>query len=56
MHYGASGIEFVLFDGGDDSEHNCVGFVEMPKIFAVQDSLFFGTISFWQFSWNVYEC
>ena len=32
-----------LFDGGEDSEHNDTGFVEVSKAFVVQHTIFFGT-------------
>ena len=34
---GAKEMEFSLFDGGDDDEYNGVVFVEVSKIFAMQD-------------------
>ena len=37
---------FGLFDGGDDGEHNDVGFVEVTEIFLTQNAFFFGTESF----------
>ena len=34
------------FGGGNDEEHNGASFMEISDIFAIQDPLFFGTISF----------
>ena len=39
-------IEFSSFVGGDDSEHNGVGFVEVFKIFALRGPFFFVTKPF----------
>ena len=33
-------------DGGEYGEYNGVGFVELSKIFAIQNATFFGTESF----------
>ena len=33
-------MEFDLFDGGDDVEHNGIGLVEISKIFVMQDDFF----------------
>ena len=35
-------MEFVLFDGGDFDEYNCVRFVEISDIFATQYTFYFG--------------
>ena len=32
-------------DGGEDSEHNCVGYVEISKIFVMQDECHYLTAS-----------
>ena len=37
-------------DGRDDDENNVDGFMEIPKIFAMQDAFFFGTGFF---LWNI---
>ena len=34
------------FDGGDDGEHNSVGFTEISSIFRVQNDSSFGTRQF----------
>ena len=36
-------MDFVLLDDGDDGKHTGVGFVEIAKILAMQDTFFFGT-------------
>ena len=36
-------MKFSLSDIGDDGEQNGVGLVEIPRIFATQDTLFFKT-------------
>ena len=35
-------MEFGQLDGGDDGEHSGVSFVEISRIFATQDALFYG--------------
>ena len=44
--------EFGSLDGGDNNEYNGLGFVEISKIFAMQDAFFFRMISFD----SVYQC
>ncbi len=39
-------MKFGLFDGGEDGEHNGVGFKEISRISAMQDAFFFGATSF----------
>ena len=39
-------MKFVWLDGGVDDEYNSVGFVELFKIFAMQDAMFFVRESF----------
>ena len=33
-------MEYGLFDGGEDDEHSGIGFVEISKILATQDTFF----------------
>ena len=33
-------MEFGSFDGGEGDEHNDVSFVDIPKIFAMQNAFF----------------
>ena len=40
---GATIMNVSSSDGGEDYEHNDVGFVGIYKIFMVQDVIFFGT-------------
>ena len=39
-------MEFGLFNGGEDGEHNSVSLVEISKIFAMQDNVFHGAAPF----------
>ncbi len=39
-------MAFTSFDGGEDDEYNCVGFVEISKIIAAQYDFFHGTVLF----------
>ena len=43
---GTREMEFSAFNGGEDSEHNGVGFVVVSKPSAKQDAICFGNISF----------
>ena len=37
---------FTFLEGGDSGEHNGSGFVELSRIFAIQDVILFGTERF----------
>ena len=39
-------MKFGSLDGRDDDEYNCVGFVEIFRIFAKQDEFLFGVEPF----------
>ena len=39
-------MTFGLHDGGDDSEHSGINFVEISKMFATGDAFFFRTGTF----------
>ena len=39
----AGEMELDSLDDGEDGEHNYVSFVEISKLFAIQDAFFFGT-------------
>ena len=39
-------MEFGSLDGGDDGKHNA-DFVEISKIFATQNAIFYGAEPFW---------
>ena len=39
-------MEFCSLDGGDDGEYYGIGFVEISKMFSMQNSCFYGTQSF----------
>ena len=43
-------MKFGLLDGGKDADHNGVGCMEISKIFATHDALFFGTKPFPKFT------
>ncbi len=48
-NFGGNGIGKVglgSIDGGEDGEHNSVGFVAISKIFVTQDQFFDGVASF----------
>ena len=36
-------MEYGLLDGGEDGEHNGLGFCVISRTFAMQDAIFFGT-------------
>ena len=46
MINGTRQVEFCSFDGGEDGEHNGVGFVELSTRFAAHDDFFYGAASF----------
>ena len=39
-------MKFGSLDGGDNVEHNGVGFAEISEIFAMREAFFFGKKSF----------
>ena len=39
-------MKFGLLDGGEDSEYNGDGFVEISIIFVIQDAFIFGMVWF----------
>ena len=44
-NYGARDVDFGSFDGAQDGEHNCVGFLVILDISAMQNEFFFETTS-----------